>query len=119
MPASRRAALYRERLFPAASLDPKNIDRLVRLEELLPALLPVVTEVGRQYLESRITQEQAIERLSSDALISNPRGTLSFIERRRARALVYGEGRRVIYSMMPARSLDGLRDLFDSVSAVQ
>ena len=119
MPANRRAALYRERLFPAASLDPKHIETLVRLEELLPALLPVVTEVGRQYLETRITQEQAIERLSTDALITNPRGTLAFIERRRARALVYGEGRRVIYSMMAARSLDGLRDLFKYASAVQ
>jgi hypothetical protein len=119
MPANRRAALYRERLFPAASLDPKHIETLVRLEELLPALLPVVTEVGRQYLETRITQEQALERLSSDALITNPRGTLAFIERRRARALVYGEGRRVIYSMLGERSLDGLRDLFNYASAVQ
>jgi len=119
MPASRRAALYRERLFPAASLDPKDIGTLVRLEELLPALLPVVTEVARQYLETRITQEEAIERLSSDALISNPQRTLAFIERRRARALVYGEGRRVIYSMMGSRSLDGLRDLFKYASAVQ
>ncbi|MEO7132740.1 MAG: hypothetical protein ABI024_00835 [Vicinamibacterales bacterium] len=119
MPSSRRAVLYRERLFPAASLDPKDIETLVRLEELLPALLPVVTEVGRQYLETRIKQEQAIERLASDALIGNPQATLAFIERRRARALVYGEGRRVIYSMMPARSLDSLRDLFKSASAVQ
>jgi len=119
LPTSRRAALYRERLFPAASLDPKDIQALVRLEELLPALLPVVTEVGRQYLETRITQEQAIERLSSDALISNPQATLAFIERRRARALVYGEGRRVIYSMMAAQSLDSLRDLFKHASAVQ
>ena len=119
LPASRRATLYRERLFPAASLDPKHIETLVRLEELLPALLPVVTEVARQYLETRITQEQAIERLSSDALISNPRAMLAFIERRRARALVYGEGRRVIYSMMGTRSLDSLRDLFKYASAVQ
>ncbi len=33
LPASRRAALYRERLFPAASLDPKDIETLVRLED--------------------------------------------------------------------------------------
>jgi hypothetical protein len=119
LPAHRRAALYRERLFPAASLDAKHIETLVRLEELLPALLPVVTDVGRQYLATQITEEQAIERLSSDALITNPRGTLAFIERRRARALAYGEGRRVIYSMMATRSLESLRDLFKYASAVQ
>lgn len=119
LPAGRRRRLYRERLFPAASLDPKEIDTLVRLEDLVPLLLPVVTEIGRQYLDSRITQEQAAERLSSEALVSNPQATLAFIERRRGRALVYGEGRRVIYSMMSANSLESLRNLFRSVSAVQ
>jgi hypothetical protein len=116
---AQRKTLYRDRLFPAASLDPKAIDTLVRIEDLLPSLLPVVTEVGRQYLDSKITQEQAIDRLSNDALISKPSATLAFIERRRARALVYGEGRRVIYSMMPANNLESLRDLFRSASAVQ
>jgi hypothetical protein len=119
LPAARRAALYRDRLFPAASLDPRDIDTLVRIEELLPSLLPVVTEVARRYLDSTITQELAIERLANDALIGNPQATLAFIERRRARALVYGEGRRVIYAAMPARTLEALHDLFRSASAVQ
>ncbi len=119
MPAGRRAALYRDRLFPAAALDPGGIDTLVRLEELLPALLPVVTDVGRQYLDTRITRTQAIARLEDEALVTNPQATLAFIERRRARALVYGEGRRVIYAMMPARTLPALLDLFRSAGAVQ
>jgi hypothetical protein len=118
-PAARRAVLYRERLFPAAGLDPKDVDALVRIEDLLPTLLPVVTEVARQYLDSRITGEQAIERLSNEALVANAQATLAFIERRRARALVYGEGRRVIYSMMPANNLASLMALFRSVSAVE
>lgn len=119
LPAERRAAIFRERLFPAAALDPKDINTLVRMEELLPALVPVVTEVARQYLETKITQEMAIDRLSNEALLGNASATLAFIERRRARALVYGEGRRVIYAMLPSRSLAGLRDLFRSASAVQ
>ena len=114
-----RATLYRERIFPAAALDPKSIDALVRVEDLLPSLLPVVTEVARQYLATSITQQQAIDRLATEALIGNPQATLAFIERRRARALVYGEGRRVVYSMMPAHNLAALRELFQSVSAVQ
>lgn len=119
LPADRRTALYRDRLFPGARLDLKDIDALVRIEDLLPALLPVVTEVARQYLDTRITSEQAIDRLSNEALLGNPQATLAFIERRRARALVYGEGRRVIYSMMAARNLVSLRALFQSASAVQ
>jgi hypothetical protein len=118
-PADRRAVLYRDRLFPAAGLDPKDIAALVRIEDLLPTLLPVVTEVARQYLDSKITSEQALERLSNEALIGNPPATLAFIERRRARALVYGEGRRVVYSMMAANNLASLMTLFKSVSAVE
>lgn len=114
-----RASLYRDRLFPAAGLDPKDIDALVALDDLLPSLLPVVTEVARRYLDGRLTEDQAIERLANQALLGNPQATLAFIERRRARALVYGEGRRVIYSMMPARSLAGLRDLFRHAAAIQ
>lgn len=117
--AEHRTRLYRDRLFPAAALEPDDIDKLVRLDDLLPLLLPVVTEVARGYLDSRMAQAQAVERLSNEALISNPQATLAFIERRRARALVYGEGRRVTYSMMPARNLESLRDLFRSASAIQ
>ena len=119
LPANRRALVYRDRLFPAASLDPTAIDTLVRIEDLLPMLLPIVTEVARQYLDTSMTQQQAIERLSTEALISNAEATLAFIERRRARALVYGEGRRVIYSMLPAKTLESVRGLFRSVSAVE
>lgn len=114
-----RIALYRDRLFPAAGLDPSEIDTLVRIEELLPSLLPVVTAVARQYLASALTSEQAIDRLANQALISNPQATLAFIERRRARALVYGEGRRAVYSMLEAKNLQSLQALFQSVSAVQ
>ena len=44
---------------------------------------------------------------------------LAFIERQRARALVYGEGRRVIYSLLPSRDVAGLRDVMQSTTALQ
>jgi hypothetical protein len=37
--------------------------------------------------------------------VANPSATLAFIERHRGRALVYGEGRRVVYAMLPTRDL--------------
>jgi hypothetical protein len=114
-----REALYRERLFPAAGLDTADVDALVRIDDLLPKLLPIVTDVARQYLDTKNTQEQAIDRLTHEALIANAAGTLAFIERRRARALVYGEGRYVIDTRLSPRTLTTLRDLFPFRAALQ
>ena len=115
----RREALYRERLFPAAGIDTADVDALVRIDDLLPKLLPIVTDVARQYLDTKNTQEQAIDRLTHEALIANAAGTLAFIERRRARALVYGEGRYVIDTRLSPRTLTTLRDLFPFRAALQ
>ena len=52
-PADRRAALYREKLFPAAELNAADIDILVRIEDLQRELLPVVTDVAREYWRAR------------------------------------------------------------------
>jgi hypothetical protein len=111
LPDARRAALYRETLFPTARLDPVRIGTLIGLEGLLPELLPIVTDVARRYLDGPLAREAAIDRLRDEALLTNPAGTLAFIEKRRARALVYIEGRRAIYSMMPSKDLAGLKAL--------
>lgn len=114
-----RRALYRSDLYPAAGLTPATVDTLVTVEDRLIELLPVVTDVARQYLDGGITQERAIERLRDEALVTNPAATLAFIERRRARALVYGEGRRVVYQLMKTRDLEGLRAAFQAPAALQ
>ena len=114
-----RAALYRQRLFPDAGVDLANVDRLVAVEDLLVDLLPVVTDVARVYLEGAITRQQALDRLRTEALIANAPAALAFIEQRRARALVYGEGRRVIYGAMRSRELSALADAFRRAAALQ
>ena len=118
-PADRRAALYRDTLFPAAQIDDVDADVLVKVEDLQRELLPVVTDVARAYLASSITEARARERLASEALVADAGVMLAFIERQRARALVYGEGRRVIYSLLPRRDLAGLRALMRSTTALQ
>ena len=118
-PAERRAALYREKLFPAAEVNDVDAGVLVRIEDLQRELLPVVTEVARGYLANAITKSAARERLANEALLADADGTLALIERRRARALVHGEGRRVIYSLLPSRDLAGLRALMQSATALQ
>lgn len=119
LPAGQRVELYRSVLFPTAGLDREKAAQLVRVEDLLHELLPVITDVARRYLASEVTQQQAMERLAAEALVANPRGTLAFIEQRRARALVYGEGRRLVYAAMRSPDLPALFDAFQRVAAVK
>ncbi len=114
-----REQFYRDQLSPGAGMKPDRMNTLVQVEGLMQDLLPVVTDVARQYLGGNLTQERAVERLANDALVANPQGTLAFIERRRARALVYGEGRRVVYGLMKTRDLAGLYAAFRDVAALQ
>jgi hypothetical protein len=128
--------LYQERQWPELLLTPAFGPHLLylegaaevgadlvldesRVDRLLQDLLPVVTDVARGYLDGRLTQQEAIERLAEDALIANPPAMLAFIEQRRARALVYVEGRRLVYDALKTKDLPGLFDAFRSVAAVQ
>jgi hypothetical protein len=89
------------------------------VERLLQDLHPVITDVARNYLDGSLTHERALERLADEALITNPSGMLAFIEQRRARALVYVEGRRLVYEHLKTRDLKGLYDAFRSAAALQ
>jgi hypothetical protein len=113
-----RVTLLR-RLLPVAGLSDSLAGPLAHVDALVGELLPVVTEVARQYLAGSTTKEAAIDRLRTEALLTNPEGTLSLIERRRARALVYGEGIRVVMAQLDNPSLAALHALFASAIAVQ
>lgn len=107
------------RLLVMAGLPESLAGPLVRIDSLTGELLPVVTEVARQYLAGTLAKEAAINRLRTEALLTNPEGTLSLIERRRARALVYGEGLRVVTAQLDTPSLAALHALFTRAIAVQ
>jgi hypothetical protein len=89
------------------------------VDRLVQDLSPIVTDVARRYLDGSLTQERALERLADEALIANPSALLAFIEQRRARALVYVEGRRLVYQHLKTKDLAGLYDAFRSVAALQ
>ena len=118
-PAAARAALYREKLFPAANVDDVDADLLVRFEDLQRELLPVITDVARGYLAGTLSEERARERLDNEALVEDADVMLQLIKRQRVRALVYGEGRRVMASLLPSRDLAGLRALMHNTAALQ
>lgn len=128
--------LYRERQWPELLLTPAFGPHLLylegaaeagadlvlnesRVDRLLQDLQPIVTDVARAYLDGTLTEERALERLANEALVSNPAGTLAFIEQRRARALVYVEGRRLVYERLKTKDLAGLYDAFRSIAALQ
>ena len=94
-------------------LDESPVDRLVQ------DLQPVITDVARQYLDGTLSEERARERLADEALVTNPSGMLAFIEQRRARALVYVEGRRLVYERLKTRDLGGLYGAFRTIAALQ
>lgn len=114
-----RERLYRDELLPAAGRSPAEAPALAVVDDLIAGLQPVVTDVARRYLDGSLSKLQAAERLRDEALILNPEGTLTMIERRRARALVYGEGRRAVYARLGRRDLQGLAALYSSAIALQ
>jgi hypothetical protein len=114
-----RVTLLRDQLLPLAGLPPVLAGTMVRVESLVGELVPVVTDVARQYLAGALARPAAIDRLRREALLTNPEGILTLIEQRRARALVYAEGRRLVYARMGTASLPALNALFTRAVALQ
>ncbi len=106
MPADRRLADYRDHLAPAAGLSGRDLDRLVRVEERLAELEPLIGDIAREYLDNAITAATARARLSTEALVADQDALLPFIERQRTRLLAYPAGRRLVH-----QSASGVADL--------
>jgi hypothetical protein len=111
-PSTKRVDLYRTILLPAAGLAPTEAERLVNVEDRIAALEPVIADVTRAYLENRISQAAAIDRLRDEALTPEPEALLAFVERRRARSLAYTLGREAVRKKIGGTGIDGLRRIF-------
>jgi hypothetical protein len=112
MPPERRLQVYRDVLAPAAGIPAGQLERLVRVEAILAAVEPAIAAIARDYLDNRINGQTAIARLSAEALVASPETMVAFIERRRARVLVYPLGRRLVLEELRQDGLGGLRRLF-------
>jgi hypothetical protein len=112
-PAPARAAVYRDRLFPAAGLPGGDEERLVRVDEHARALAPVIVDVASAYLDARVTQADAIARLRDEALVTNPEGLLAFAERRRSLVFAYAEGGAYVRSLLARDDLRGLYEMVE------
>lgn len=109
MPPDRRLVEYRDYLAPAAGLPTRDLDRLVRVENLLAQVEPVVVDIAREYLDNRIGAERARERLREEALVADPDTMLPFIERQRTKLLAYPAGRALVGGKVGPEGLFDLR----------
>jgi hypothetical protein len=107
-----RIALYRDVLLPIAGLPPQNAARIAKVEELIWSLEPAAIDIIRGYLDHKLTQAAAIDRLRNEALTLDPDALLAFAERRRTRVLAYPEGREAIWRTIGRDNLKGVRALF-------
>jgi hypothetical protein len=113
MPAGRRARVYRDVLAPAAGMAGGRFETLARIEDLAARLELAATPIARNYVDGRISREEAVARLGRETAIDADQ-FLAFVDRRRARAIAYPEGRRVLGDHLRGPGLAGLRRLFAS-----
>ncbi len=109
MPPDRRLVEYRDYLAPAAGIPARDLDRLVRVEDLLAQIEPIVVDIAREYLDNRIGNARARYRLREDALVADPDTMLPFIERQRTKLLAYPAGRALVRGSLGAEGLFDLR----------
>lgn len=112
MPSDRRLAEYRQHLAPAAGLPSRDLERLVRVEDLVAQVEPIIVDIAREYLDNRIGGERARERLREEALIADPDTMVPFIERQRTRLLAYPAGRALVGRALGPGGLADLRGGF-------
>ncbi len=107
LPHDARVQVCREILLPAAGLSHERAELLVRVERLAAELDLEVAYVAADYLDSSLSAEAATSRLRDDALVLDPAGVLSFVEKQRAKVLAYPVGRRLVREALAATPAAG------------
>ena len=111
-PYDSRVAVYRDVLLPIAGLPPQDAARIARIEQLVWTLEPAAIDIIRGYLDNKLTQAAAIDRLRNEALTLAPEALLAFAERQRSKVLAYPEGREAVWRTIGRDDLAGIRALF-------
>ena len=107
LPHEVRVQVCREILLPAAGLASARAESLVRVERLAAELDLEVAYVAADYLDTSLSADAATRRLRDDALVLDPAGLLSFVEKQRAKVLAYPVGRRLVRDALEATPAAG------------
>jgi hypothetical protein len=96
LPIELRERVCAEVLLPIAGQRPSLAAELVRIERLVASLDMEVAYTAADYLDGRLGSADAAGRLRDDALLLDPVGMVSFVEKQRSRVLAYPLGRRLV-----------------------
>lgn len=103
-PADEQAKFEAEVLFPLAGLDPKEAPRLAALNKASRDLAGSRFTIARDYLDGRISREQAIQLSQRYGLQSRARAekSIDFAEHYRSYVINYGHGRDLVRATVEA-----------------
>lgn len=106
-PGDEKIAFERDVLFPLAGLDPAEADKLERLNKLRRKLSHARNHIAREYLDGRITREEAVEMSTNYSLTSRERAEqgVRFIETYRGYVLNYNLGRDLVEAYVVANAV--------------
>lgn len=103
-PGDEQAKFEAEVIFPLAGLDPKEAPRLAALNKASRALAGSRFTIARDYLDGRISREQAIALSQKYGLQSRARAekSISFTDHYRSYVINYGHGRDLVRTTVEA-----------------
>ena len=105
-PAEERVEMEKEKLFPAAGLDPSRAGHYYRVYDLVSRSGYAGNEAARRYLDGEFTAEQAAEWLSTYALMepARARQRVKFFNQYRSYVINYNLGKDLVRNYVERRS---------------
>ena len=105
-PADERVAMEQETLFPIAGLDPARATHYYRVYDLISRTGYAGNDAARQYLDGRITAEQAAEWLTTYALMepARARQRVKFFDQYRSYVINYNLGKDLVRNYVEGRA---------------
>ena len=107
-PDDEKITFERDVLFPLAGLDPVQAEKLNALNKLRRKLSHARNHIAREYLDGRISREDAVEMSKTYSLVSQARAEqgLDFIETYRGYVLNYNLGRDLVEAYVLREAAD-------------
>ncbi len=105
-PANQRVAMEQETLFPLAGLDPARAPHYYRVYDLISRTGYAGNDAARQYLDGKITAEQAAEWLTTYALMEPARAhqRVKFFDQYRSYVINYNLGKDLVRNYVEGRA---------------
>ncbi|HYO77483.1 MAG TPA: hypothetical protein VE010_13570 [Thermoanaerobaculia bacterium] len=97
-PPGERVAMERETLFPLAGLDPSRAEQYYRVHDLVSRSAYAGNEAARRYLDGAFSSEQAVEWLTTYALMdpARARQRIKFFDQYRSYVINYNLGKDLV-----------------------